>query len=268
MAVEDAPEHVLAEQVPERGHGLQHAEHDGIELVGRRWRALTDVVRHRHLLVFDRLPHAVHGDTAEVDRLAVVVLARRQRHEERLQPESLQLAQGPPGSFGIPPVDQPDPVDAVVGALLHLGDVLVVDAEAALPHVLVRPTEQGQDGVREGQLLGHTLGLERGETGLHVARVRPRHRVVHRQDLDELSHEDRLPAHAEHPAAVDVHDPRRLLLEVLGQALVEDVDGQRDVVVGREHLDVGREPRIDQGSHDADPSALRDLRTGTSANFA
>ena len=100
------------------------------------------------------LPHAVHGAAAEVDRLAVVVLARRQRHQEGLQPERLQLAQGPPGPLGIPPVDQADPVDAVARALLHLGDVLVVDAEAALAHLLVRPAEQGENGVREGQLLG------------------------------------------------------------------------------------------------------------------
>ena len=33
-----------------------------------------------------------------------------------------------------------------------------------------------------------------------------------------------------------------------GKPLVEDVLGQRDVVVGREHLDVRREPRVDQGT--------------------
>ena len=171
MAVQNAPEHVLAEEVPEGRHGLQHAEDDRIEFVGRRGRALADVVRHRHLFLLDRLPHAVHGAATEVDRLAVGVLARRQRHEEGLQSERLQLAQRPSGPFGIPPVDETDPVDPVVRSLLHFGDVLVVDAEAALPHVLVRPAEKSEDGVREGQFLGHTLGFEGSEAGLHVARV-------------------------------------------------------------------------------------------------
>ena len=48
-----------------------------------------------------------------------------------------------------------------------------------LADLLVGPAEQGEDGVREGQLPGHALGLERGEAGLDVARVGPGHRVVH-----------------------------------------------------------------------------------------
>src|SRR5947209_8096077 len=39
--------------------------------------------------------------------------------------------------------------------------------------------------------------------------------------------------------AVFVPDPWRTVLEVVGQALVEDVSGQRDVGVGGEHLGAG-----------------------------
>ena len=92
VAVEDAAEDVLAERVAERGHRLEHADADGVELVGRRRRALADVVRHRDLRLLDRLPHAVHRGAGVVDRRLSGVLARRERHQERLQPEGLQLA--------------------------------------------------------------------------------------------------------------------------------------------------------------------------------
>ena len=75
-----------------------------------------------------------------------------------------------------------------------------------------------------------------------------------------------LPVHAEHPAAVDVHDARRPVLHALGKALVEDVLGQRDVVVGREHLDVpAGSPEIDEGSRMPVLRRARGLRPGTSA---
>ncbi len=47
VAVEDPAEDVLAEAVAERGDGLEHADGDRVELVGRRRRALADVVGHR-----------------------------------------------------------------------------------------------------------------------------------------------------------------------------------------------------------------------------
>ena len=81
---------------------------------------------------------------------------------------------------------RPTPIDPVVRPLLDLGDVLVVDPEAELANLPVRPAEQGQDGVREGQFLGHALRLQGGEPRLDVARVGPGDRVVLGQHLDEL----------------------------------------------------------------------------------
>ena len=124
--------------------------------------------------------------------------------------------------------------------------MLVVDPEAELTDLPVRPSEQGENGVRERELLGDALRLERGEPRVDVARVGPGDRVVLREHLDELGHEDRLPVHADHPAAIDVHDAGRALLHALGKALVEDVLRQRDVVVGREHLGPGGEPEVDE----------------------
>ena len=51
------------------------------------------------------------------------------------------------------------------------------------------------------------------------------------------------PADGEVPRAVLVDDPGGLLLQLLGEPLVEDVGGQRDVVVGGEHLGAGRQAR-------------------------
>ena len=61
-------------------------------------------------------------------------------------------------------------------------------------------------------------------------------------------HQDRLAVHPDHPAAVDVHDARRPVLHALGEPLVEDVVGQRDVVVGGEDLGPGRQPEVTTGA--------------------
>ena len=209
VAVEDAAEDVLAERVPERRHRLEHADVEAVELVRRRRRVLADVMGHRHLRRLDRVPHAVHRGARVVDRPLVLLLARAERQQERLQPERLQLVDGPAGALGVPPVDEADAEDAALRSLLHLGDVLVVDPEAELADLAVGPAEQGEDRVGERQLLGDALRVEGREPGVDVARVRARQRVVLREHLDELGHEDGLAVHAEHPAAVDVHDPRR-----------------------------------------------------------
>ena len=167
---------------------------------------------------------------------------------------------------GVPPVDQPDAEDAVVRPLLDLGDVLVVDPEAELTHLSVRPSEQGKNGIGERELLGDALGVERGQARLDVAGVRSGDRVVLGEHLDELGHEDGLPVHADHPAAVDVHDARGALLHAVGKALVEDVLRQRDVVVGREHLGPRREPAVDAAGRGDDPWARPGPRVGTSVS--
>ena len=251
VTVEDAAEDVLGEGVAERRHGLEHPDRDGVELVRRRGRVLTDVMRDRDLRLLDRLPDAVHRGARVVDRALLQVLARRERHEERLQPERLQLVHRPASSLRVPPVDQTDAEDAVVRPLLDLRDVLVVDPEAELPDLPVRPPEQGENGVRERQLLGDALRLERRQPRVDVARVRPGDGVVLREHLDELGHEDGLPVHSDHPPTTDVHDPGRAVLHAVGKALVEDVLRQRDVVVGREHLGPRREPEVDDRARTA-----------------
>ena len=247
VAVEDAAEDVLAEGVAKRCHRLEHPDADGVELVRRRGRVLTDVVRDRDLRLLDGIPDAIHGGAGVVDRAFLEVLARRERHQECLQSERLQLVDRPASPVRVPPVDETDAEDAVVRSLLDLCDVLVVDPEAELTDLSVRPSEQGEDGIRERELLGDALRLERSQSGVDVTGVRPRDRVVLREHLDELRHEDGLPVHADHPSATDVHDAGRPVLHAVGKALVEDVLCQRDVIVGREHLGPGGSPRSTNG---------------------
>ena len=51
----------------------------------------------------------------------------------------------------VPPVDETYAVDPVARPLLHLGHVFVVDPEAPLTDLSVRPPEQGEDRIREGR---------------------------------------------------------------------------------------------------------------------
>src|SRR5262249_7540839 len=60
--------------------------------------------------------------------------------------------------------------------------------------------------------------------------------VVLHQDGAEVADHERLALVPHHVCAVLVPDARRLRLEVVGEPLIEDVAGQRYVVVGREHL--------------------------------
>ena len=130
----------------------------------------------------------------------------------------------------------PDAEEAPARRLLQLGDVLVVDAEAALAEVLVGQPHQAEERVGEGELAVDAVGLELAQAGVDVGGARPGERVVLHEHGGELAGQERAAADGEVPGAVVVHDPRGLLLQLLGEPLVEDVVGQRDVVVGREHL--------------------------------
>ena len=66
-------------------------------------------------------------------------------------------------------------------------------------------------------------------------------RVVLHQHGGELPGQEGLPADGEGPGAVLVDDAGRLVLHRRREPLVEDVLGQRDVVVGREDLGAGRQ---------------------------
>ncbi len=60
--------------------------------------------------------------------------------------------------------------------------------------------------------------------------------VVLHEHAAEVAAGPGLALHPDHVGAVLVPDARRGTLEVIGEALVEDVVGHRDVVVGREDL--------------------------------
>ena len=85
------------------------------------------------------------------------------------------------------------------------------------------------------------------------------------QDLDELLDQDRGGVGGDHPATVDVHHPGGPVLHGRRELLVEDVLGQRDVVVGREHLGARRQAHIGEGTGKpvlGGPHALGRIRHG------
>ncbi len=147
-----------------------------------------------------------------------------------------------PCALGIPPVDQADAVEVSVGAFLQFGHVLVVDPEHPLAQRLVRIVEQRKHGVREGQflvdpVLGEFANARPDVIGRGAGEI-----VVLHQDPAEVTTGPGLALHAHHVGAVLVPDARRRALEILGEAFVEDVVGDRDVVVGREDLGAHGEP--------------------------
>jgi hypothetical protein len=162
--------------------------------------------------------------------------------QERLEPQRLEFGEGAAGALGIPPVDQADPVEVAVAAFLQFGHVLVVDAEHAFAQRLVRVVEQRQHGVREREFLVDAVFLEFPDARGDVVRRGTGQIVVLHQDAAEVAAGPCLALHPDHVGAVFVPDARRRALEVVGEALVEDVVGDRDVVVGREDLGARGQP--------------------------
>ncbi len=134
-----------------------------------------------------------------------------------------------------------------LAALLQVGDVLVVDAEHALAQRLVRVVKQRQHSVGERELLVDAVFMEFADAGLDVVRRRACQIVVLHQHTAEIPTGPRLTLHADHVRAVLVPDPRRRTLQFLGEALVEDVVGHRDVVVGGEDLGAGGQAEVARG---------------------
>ena len=128
-------------------------------------RRLADVVADGHAGRLDLVPYRVHLGAAVVVDVAVVVLARVERQQERLQAQRLQFFEGASGALRIPPVDQADAMEMAVAALLQIGDVLVVDAEHPLAQGLVRVVEQREHGVGEREFLVDTVFGELGVCG-------------------------------------------------------------------------------------------------------
>src|SRR3546814_17120007 len=93
------------------------------------------------------------------------------------------------------------------------------------------PAHEAGQRVREGQLAVDAVGLELADASLAVVGARPAQRVVLHQHGGELLRQEGLPADGQRPRAILVDHARSLLLERLREALVEDVLGQRDVVV-------------------------------------
>ena len=132
-----------------------------------------------------------------------------------------------------------------VGSFLNIGDVFVVDAEDPLAQVLIGIVEKGQHRVGEYQFFVDSVFGEFAHARFDVVGSRPGQIVVLHQHRAEIADHHRLSRAAEQVGAVLVPDPRRLVFEVVGEALVEDVVGHRDVVVGGEHLGAGGQAGID-----------------------
>ena len=239
MPVENAAEDVLGKHLPERVDVDHHRDGNAVDLAGELRLALADVVRDGQPGLFDLVPYRTHLVARVIDRPAVVVIARADGHQKSLEAQRFQLGQGASRALWVPPVDQTDTVAVTVGAFLDVGDVFVVDAENPLANSLVWVVKQRQHRVGEGQLLVHAILGEFTDASVDVVGGRPGQIVVLHEDSAEIADHDRLPGRAEQIRAVLVPDARRLVFEVVGEALVEDVVGHRDVVVGREDLGAG-----------------------------
>ena len=90
-----------------------------------------------------------------------------------LMPSAFASDTRPPRAFAVPPVDEPDAVEAAVGALLQLGEVLVVDPEAQLAHLVVGQPHQRQQRVGERQLPGDAVGVELRQPGVEIGGAAP-----------------------------------------------------------------------------------------------
>ncbi len=110
-----------------------------------------------------------------------------------------------------------------IRALLNAGDVLVVDAKDALANVVVGVVEQRQYRVGESQFLVDAVFGELTNPRLDVVGGRTGQIVVLHQHRAEIADHHGLAGPAQQVRAVLVPDPRRLLLEVVRELLVEDV---------------------------------------------
>ena len=165
VAIEDAPEDVLAEGVAEGGDGLQHPDADHIELTRSRGWALADMVRHRDFAPprSRATPRPSRCWHSRWDASLSPSPAGGMRNV--LNPKPFSSLTVRRSRFGIPPIDQADPVDAVVRSFLDLCDVLVVDPEASSRTSLSGHAEQGEDRIREDQLLGDALRIRARRAG-------------------------------------------------------------------------------------------------------
>ncbi len=102
MPIQDSGEHVLGELLAERVDIDHHADYDAVVLARRLGRGLTDVMADRQAGGLDLVPHRVHLGAAVVVDVALVVLSRIQRQQERLEPQRFQLLEGAAGAGRVP----------------------------------------------------------------------------------------------------------------------------------------------------------------------
>jgi hypothetical protein len=108
--------------------------------------------------------------------------------------------------------------------------------------------KQGEHSVRERQFLVDAVLGQFADAGLDVVGRRARQVVILHQDTAEVLRQERLSLReADHVGAVLVPDPRRLILQLFRELLVEDVVGDGDVVVGGEDLGPRRQAGVTRG---------------------
>ena len=95
--------------------------------------------------------------------------------------------------------------------------------------------EERQDGVGEREFLLDAVLTQFLNPGLDVGARRTGQVVVLHQHGAEIARQERLSLASDLVGAVLVPDPRRLVFELVREAVVEDVVGDRDVVVRREN---------------------------------
>ena len=235
VVIENPGEEIFGELFAESVDVDHHADDDAVELTGRFRRGLSDVVRHRETGGFDLIPDRPHAVAAVVDHVAVIVLTRIQWQQECLEAERLQFCQCSFGACGIPPVDQARAVEMASCLLLQLRHVLVVDAERPLAEFFVRVMEERQNRIGEGEFLIDAVLTQLLNAGLDVGARRAGEVVILHQHGTEITGQERLTFTPDLVGAVFVPDPRRLVFELFREAVVEDVVGQRNVVVRREN---------------------------------
>ena len=196
VAVEDPAEDVLAEHLAERRDVVQHADDDAVVL----GTATPAGSRRCGAPPGGRSPRSPsHTGTSRCWRsrsgLPSSSLPGLERQQNVLRPSAFSSVERAPGALGVPPVDEPDAVEAAARALLHLGDVLVVDPEAELADLLVGPAQQRRASRwgRRAPCRCRPDSSSRSRASMSPVRGAGQ-RVVLRQHLDELAGQERLAA--------------------------------------------------------------------------
>ena len=154
----------------------------------------------------------------------------RQRAPERLAAIDRGLGLG-----GIPVVGHHHREQPAFARRAGLGDVLVVGREGLGPVHHLAEHEEAEQALRKDQLLLHPLDVEIGEAGFDVGEAGRAFHAPCRGPRRECAAGslDLLAGDGELIAAVAKFHPRRLILQMLGEAV--------DPAVGLQHVAVGRD---------------------------